>query len=74
MQRCDDECVAEFLLMAHKRLLSAHNASHCLRAFVPFETLVQLLEDRILVPATFRYATQILASLLQHRYGAACIC
>ena len=73
VQNLDDDGVALLLLMVHQRLLTAHNANHRHAALVPFQALLELLESRVLVPATFRYATQILVQLLHFRYsGATC--
>ena len=69
MQNLDDDCVARLLLMAHQRLLTAHNSRHRVAALVPLELLLQVLEGHVLVPATFRYTTQILLQLLRFRYA-----
>ena len=68
VQRLDDDCVARLLLMVHMRLLSARNPHHRRIAFSPFQLLLTLLEGRVLVPATFRYATQMLLQLLCFRW------
>lgn len=68
MQNLDDDSIAALLLRVHQHLENASSPPHRAAALTPLRVMLQVLESRVLVPATFRYASKILLSQLRHRY------